>query len=104
VSGRALIAVPALAAAAAPAVAQPYGPGMGGWGGFYWPLGMIIWPLILVGLVVLVVWAVRSISAPPPVPPPPPRRSPGLDVLEERYARGEIGRDEYLQKKTDLGG
>jgi CRP/FNR family transcriptional regulator, dissimilatory nitrate respiration regulator len=26
-------------------------------------------------------------------------RSSGLDVLEERYARGEINRDEYLQKK-----
>ena len=24
-------------------------------------------------------------------------------VLEERYARGEINRDEYLEKKRDLG-
>jgi putative membrane protein len=32
------------------------------------------------------------------------RRSAGLDVLEERYARGEINRDEYLQKKKDIGG
>jgi putative membrane protein len=31
-------------------------------------------------------------------------RSPGLDVLEQRYARGEINRDEYLQKKQDLVG
>lgn len=29
-------------------------------------------------------------------------RSAGLAILEERYARGEIGRDEYLQKKRDL--
>lgn len=28
--------------------------------------------------------------------------SAGLAVLEERYARGEIGRDEYLQKRRDL--
>ena len=28
--------------------------------------------------------------------------SPGLGVLEERYARGEIDRDEYLAKRTDL--
>lgn len=28
----------------------------------------------------------------------------GLAVLEERYAKGEIGREEYLQKKADLGG
>ena len=25
-----------------------------------------------------------------------------LAVLEERYARGEIGREEYLQKRDDL--
>lgn len=32
------------------------------------------------------------------------RRSPGLDALEERYARGEINRDEYLEKKRDITG
>ena len=31
-------------------------------------------------------------------------RSDALAVLEARYARGEIQRDEYLQKKQDLGG
>ena len=31
-------------------------------------------------------------------------RSDALAVLEGRYARGEIQRDEYLQKKRDLGG
>lgn len=25
-----------------------------------------------------------------------------LDILDEAYARGEIGRDEYLQKRSDL--
>ena len=32
------------------------------------------------------------------------KRSPGLDILEERYAKGEIERDEYLQKKRDMTG
>ncbi len=31
------------------------------------------------------------------------RRSAGLQALEERYARGEIGRDENLEKKRDIG-
>jgi putative membrane protein len=33
-----------------------------------------------------------------------PGRSEALSTLEARYARGEIQRDEYLQKKHDLGG
>ena len=32
------------------------------------------------------------------------RRSAGLQALEERYARGEIDRDEYLEKKRDISG
>lgn len=31
-------------------------------------------------------------------------RKEALDILEARYARGEIQREEYLQKKQDLGG
>ena len=30
--------------------------------------------------------------------------SSALDILEERYARGEVDRDEYLQKKQDITG
>jgi putative membrane protein len=70
-----------------------YGWGMGGGMG----LGFIFWLLILAGLVAVATWFVRGM--------PQGRgggRSPGLDALEERYAKGEIGREEYLQKKRDL--
>jgi putative membrane protein len=84
-----------------------YGPHwgmMGGWGyGGYGPIYMIFWFIILIAIVTLIVWVVRSITV-PGVHHLPPRRSAGLDLLEERYARGEINRDEYLQKKKDIGG
>lgn len=32
------------------------------------------------------------------------RGKTALEVLEERYARGEIDREEYLKRRADLGG
>ena len=36
--------------------------------------------------------------------PPSERHAAGLDALDQRYARGEIDRDEYLQKRGDVVG
>lgn len=86
-----------------------YGPGwgmMGGWGGYggfgFGLLHLVVSAAILVALVAFVVWAVRSFAGPSSMHYLRPHRSSGLSVLEERYARGEIGRDEYLQKKKDM--
>ena len=85
-----------------------YGPHAGWMGGSYGfgLIHMIFWVVILIAVVVAVVWLVRSMMTGGPAAGshPPPRRSPGLDVLEERYARGEINRDEYLEKKRDIQG
>jgi putative membrane protein len=87
-----------------------YGPGwgmMGGWGGYggygYGPLHLIVWVVIIVAIVAFCAWMMRSVCM-PGMHRHMSRRSSGLDVLEERYARGEINRDEYLQKKKDIGG
>jgi putative membrane protein len=66
-----------------------------------------IGPLVLVGLIVLVVWAVtrtavQTASTAPygPAAAMPPRESP-LDILARRFASGEISAEEY-QKARDL--
>jgi putative membrane protein len=68
---------------------------MGGWSGG--TFNMIIWPLVLAALVIGVIWLVRSPSH--GSAGRQPQCSSALDILGERYARGEIDRDEFLQKK-----
>jgi putative membrane protein len=79
-----------------------YGPWMmNGWG-YGWGFGvahMVFWVVVLIAIVVGAVWLIRSSVTPQTGLP---RRSAGLDVLEERYARGEIKREEYLEKKRDI--
>ncbi len=88
-----------------------YGPhwGMmgGGWGGYGWGYGLIhvaVSVAVIVAIVFFVIWALRALTGGSLHHHYGPRRSGGLDVLEERYARGEINRDEYLQKKKDILG
>lgn len=68
--------------------------------------GTIFWIVFLVAVIVLGVLIVRQLMARPLRPttaiPYGPPRSPALDELELRYARGEIGRDEYLGRRADL--
>jgi putative membrane protein len=73
--------------------------GFGGGGmGFGW-IGMILfWVLIIVGIVALAKWFA---TGSPRIDQP--REKTALDVLKERYARGEINREEFEQKKHDLG-
>jgi len=82
------------------------GGGMGGFGGLGLLgglLGLIINLGVIVGIIFLVVWAVRKFS------------SSGLnlnqggsmqsprEILQTRYARGEITRDQYQQMLNDIG-
>ena len=115
-----LLATGASVAAFATSVAanaQPYGPGqmgegyrhgygmMGGYGGGFGPgpIGLIFMAVVLIAIIVGVVWMVRSLAA-PHAHHMMPKRSAGLEVLEERYARGEVPREEYLEKKKDILG
>jgi len=68
----------------------------GGFGGF----GMIWMLLFWVGVVVLIVWAVRNVGS-SKVERDTSNRA--LEILEERYARGEIDVDEFNQRRSELG-
>ena len=79
-----------------------YGPGMSGWGwGLMGGLHGLFWLVLLalagVALVALVRYLWRG-GAGPDVTSSSAKR-----VLDERYARGEIDRAEYLQRRQDLG-
>ena len=85
---------------------------MGGYGfGSFGLIGMILNLVITVGLIVgivlLVVWLVRllgseggAISA---GHRPGQEAASPREILQVRYARGEIKRDEYQQMLSDLG-
>ena len=57
--------------------------------------------LVMVGFVVLIVWAVGAVGR-GGTSREPERPSP-LDILRERYARGEITQEEFEQAKRTLG-
>ncbi len=76
------------------------GPGMMGEWGLGWfgmIFMMIFWVLIIVGLVFLIKWLILNTRS---------AKSEGgsraLDILKERYARGEIDRTEFEAMKKDL--
>lgn len=82
--------------------ANPCGPYMmgwhGGWGGMI--LGPMLMLLVPVALIVALLLAARRFwptSAQPTVPQTP------LDILKERFARGEIDKEEYEERRRILG-
>ena len=66
-----------------------------GWGfGFGWIFMVIFWGLIIVGVFALIRWLAT--------PAGDRGGKTALDILEQRYARGELERKEYEQKRKDL--
>ncbi len=73
-----------------------------GWGGMmFGPLMMI---LVVAAIVVLVVLALRWLGSTGhgTAPQAPPGKAP-LDILKERFARGEIDREEFEERRRVLG-
>lgn len=68
------------------------------WGA--WGLGMLLmmlvfWGLVIAGIVLAVRWLAGQSER--------SRPDRALDILRERYARGEIDKEEFEAKRRDLG-
>jgi putative membrane protein len=80
-----------------------WGYGPGGWGGMMVGGGLtmlIFWGGIILLVVLLVRWFGGGAAHQPANPP----RQTALEILQERYARGEIDRTEYEERRKTLAG
>ena len=64
-----------------------------GWMGGLWML------LFLVGIIVLAVWAVQAVGR---GQHRPAERNRAKEILEERFARGEIDQQEFTARRREL--
>ncbi|MCX9080930.1 MAG: SHOCT domain-containing protein [Candidatus Methanoperedens sp.] len=60
-----------------------------------WILGAIFWILILAGLVLLIKYLWEGAGA-------KGAQETALEILKKRYAKGEINKEEFEEKKKDL--
>ncbi|MBI4283642.1 MAG: SHOCT domain-containing protein [Chloroflexi bacterium] len=73
---------------------------MGGFGAM--GVMSIVW-LVVLGLIIWAVVAlVRGVSQPGSSASASSRPDSALEILKKRYARGEINKEEYEEKKKDL--
>jgi putative membrane protein len=73
-----------------------------GWGmmGWFAPIMMVVfWVAVIVAIVFLVRWLAASGGA---GSRSPKSEDSALEILKKRYARGEINKEEFEEKKKDL--
>jgi putative membrane protein len=64
---------------------------------FGWVIVVVFWILVILAIIALIRWVARQLGG--------GRGAEGkvaLDILKERYAKGEINKEEYEAKKKDL--
>lgn len=74
---------------------HPMGWMWGAWGILAMLMMFLFWGLVLAGIIVGIRWLVRTGGD--------TRSDTALDILRQRYARGEISQEEFETRKRDLG-
>ena len=73
----------------------------GGWGAGQWVVMSLMMLVFWGGLIALVVWLFRTNRSESPAPPAPPARTPD-QMLDERFAKGEIDEEEFTRRRELL--
>ena len=68
-----------------------------GWGGGMFVFMILFWALVIIAIAALIKWLSGQSSQ-----PQPKDSGRALEILKERYARGEIDKKEFDEKKKDL--
>jgi len=71
--------------------------GIGWFGGFFM---IVFWILIIIGLILVIKWLIQTTKK---VREDGERESCAIDILKERYAKGEIDKYQFENMKADLG-
>lgn len=66
----------------------------GAWGLAMFVIMLLFWAIVIIGLVLGIRKLLHFTEA--------PRTDSALDILRQRYARGDIGKEEFESKKRDL--